>query len=142
MNTKISDEIQQIVFLELQNKASTDMEMNCVICQEDINTIFYCHLKCGHLYHSNCIQPWKKTQNTCPQCRSEIQCINHSEHSETVLNSVIYRQDRVISELKSQNREMEQHILGLEMIHSEAQIQIAAQQLMFFIYDSKCRGRG
>lgn len=43
----------------------------CTICMENIN----CNkkkLKCGHIFHTKCIEIWKLSNNTCPICRQEI----------------------------------------------------------------------
>ena len=46
---------------------------NCAICCSNISlnqkAII---LECGHMYHSDCINTWFKTHNTCPICRREI----------------------------------------------------------------------
>ena len=48
----------------------------CSICQEDINSRQHCSiLKCGHIYHKNCIKTWlTKTcdKPTCPCCRIDV----------------------------------------------------------------------
>jgi hypothetical protein len=48
----------------------------CSICQEDINSRQHCSiLKCGHIYHKNCIKTWlTKTceKPTCPCCRMDV----------------------------------------------------------------------
>lgn len=29
-------------------------------------------LKCGHIFHARCIDPWKQSHNTCPLCRRTL----------------------------------------------------------------------
>lgn len=46
---------------------------NCSVCISDISkgeeTLL---LPCGHMYHSGCVEPWLKKNNTCPVCRFEL----------------------------------------------------------------------
>jgi len=45
----------------------------CVICQEDIQKgEKLLVLPCGHYFHPECITPWLKNNNTCPNCRMEL----------------------------------------------------------------------
>ena len=46
---------------------------NCVICMEDFkNGDKSTNLPCLHMFHTNCIQSWLKTQNTCPICKFKL----------------------------------------------------------------------
>ena len=48
-------------------------KQNCVICMEDFkNGDVTTNLPCLHMFHSNCIQCWLKTQNTCPICKFKL----------------------------------------------------------------------
>jgi hypothetical protein len=40
---------------------------NCSICLETPDDCT--QLKCGHVYHKECIHKWLKIKNTCPNCR-------------------------------------------------------------------------
>ena len=46
---------------------------NCIICLEDFkngdNAII---LPCIHIFHTECIKNWLKTQNTCPICKFKL----------------------------------------------------------------------
>ena len=54
------------------NKLEEDKK-NCVICMEDFkNGDKSTNLPCLHMFHTNCIQSWLKTQNTCPICKFEL----------------------------------------------------------------------
>ena len=48
-------------------------KQNCVICMEDFkNGDVTTNLPCLHMFHTNCIQGWLKTQNTCPICKFKL----------------------------------------------------------------------
>lgn len=54
------------------NKLDNDKK-NCVICMEDFkNGDVSTNLPCLHMFHTNCIQSWLKTQNTCPICKFQL----------------------------------------------------------------------
>ena len=54
------------------NKLDNDKK-NCVICMEDFkNGDKITNLPCLHMFHTNCIQSWLKTQNTCPICKFKL----------------------------------------------------------------------
>jgi hypothetical protein len=48
--------------------------MECCVCL----TQFGCRergvvrLKCGHVFHRTCLEPWFKEHHTCPMCRTDI----------------------------------------------------------------------
>jgi hypothetical protein len=50
---------------------------DCSICFDTIRKgQMMCRLPCknevSHAFHKKCIEPWLKTNNTCPNCRSKI----------------------------------------------------------------------
>ena len=55
---------------------------NCVICLEDFkNGDKATILPCIHLFHTNCIQNWLKSQNCCPICKFKLTGENlNSQH--------------------------------------------------------------
>ena len=54
------------------NKLDNDKK-SCVICMEDFkNGDVSTNLPCLHMFHTNCIQSWLKTQNTCPICKFQL----------------------------------------------------------------------
>ena len=42
----------------------------CVICLSDIDKDYY--LKCGHIFHKECIKIWLSKNSTCPICKKKI----------------------------------------------------------------------
>lgn len=50
-----------------------NMATDCHICLEGVDFgAKVVLLKCGHLYHQNCIHTWLKQKRTCPICRCEL----------------------------------------------------------------------
>ena len=46
---------------------------NCIVCMCEIEENEECKkLKCGHMFHSNCIDNWLRRTLECPMCRIEI----------------------------------------------------------------------
>lgn len=108
--------------------------ITCVICTEYLKTkSLHCELVCGHAFHSECIQPWKIMKDCCPLCRSGIECLNHSRHSVTVLDSIISRQKSYITDLEKNKQELLDEILSLKIEQASLKMQINAQQLMFYL---------
>ena len=52
-----------------KNQKEQENDIICSICFEDI-----CDYKtsCNHEFHERCIQPWLRSNNTCPNCRTVI----------------------------------------------------------------------
>ena len=59
---------------EIEDVNKLDPEKkNCIICLEDFkNGDKATFLPCIHIFHTNCIKNWLKTQNTCPICKSKL----------------------------------------------------------------------
>ena len=50
-----------------------DNNNNCIVCMCEIEENEECKkLKCGHMFHSNCIDNWLKRTLECPMCRNII----------------------------------------------------------------------
>lgn len=49
-------------------------EDDCPVCQERFarRGPAVKRLPCGHHFHTECLQPWLRTHNTCPNCRYEL----------------------------------------------------------------------
>ena len=79
----------------------TETEEICAICIEDFkigdSTII---LKCGHTYHSNCIQPWfneqihNDKQVVCPLCKDiqEVIYMKKNEYFDTQLQKIVSKE--------------------------------------------------
>jgi|TARA_Y100000389_G_scaffold105527_1_gene102465 hypothetical protein len=46
-------------------------DSECSICLEDV-TNKYPVLSCGHIFHYECINEWKKISKNCPNCRNSL----------------------------------------------------------------------
>ena len=47
-------------------------KIECSICLEDVEVYRRKRLNCNHVFHYNCIKEWCKNNNTCPNCRENI----------------------------------------------------------------------
>ncbi len=56
----------------LPPKILYDENDECVICAEPMTDDAKCNLRCGHVFHLQCINSWKTRQPTCPMCRQPI----------------------------------------------------------------------
>jgi len=46
---------------------------DCPVCKEDFNPSDEVMLvPCGHIFHPDCLQPWLKTNGSCPVCRFSL----------------------------------------------------------------------
>lgn len=51
----------------------TDLDSCCICCSEYSQDEEYSTLKCGHSFHSGCIEEWVKYKKVCPVCRKKIE---------------------------------------------------------------------
>ena len=48
-----------------------DKSIHCTVGSNDPNTCLPVMGKCGHCYHSDCINFWLNTRNVCPLCNQK-----------------------------------------------------------------------
>ena len=73
-----------------KNKSCNTLNVCCVhakecsVCLERTSTGNVRTLKCGHVFHVDCIAPWFEKDNRCPYCRAVVRKpkIEVSAHSE------------------------------------------------------------
>jgi len=59
--------------------SQTDLKMDCSVCQCEFELDEeVVKLPCDHLFHSDCILPWFKMNNSCPVCRFELPTDNEA----------------------------------------------------------------
>jgi hypothetical protein len=95
IKNKLNKKFINILNTENHKKINTTDELDCSICIEKIelhkfqltqNKLVF--LNCGHVYHTQCLQTWVKSQiklinkPNCPLCRDII--VNYSEKDESV----------------------------------------------------------
>lgn len=71
----------------------------CVICYDEFekNQVNECLLlKCGHVFHENCVAPWINKEKNCPTCRARA--IVHVEAMDVVVDIVM----DIVKEIKRQ----------------------------------------
>lgn len=102
--------------------------MDFLVLDEEI-----CELSCKHIFHSKCIQTWKITSDTCPQCRVAIECKNHSIHSTNVLTEIIVQQAKIISDIKKESTNMSEELLAYRIEHEDMSLQLASLKLLIFL---------
>lgn len=76
---------EQITNASTLYRATTQLENNCAICQDDIETDQQVRKlnSCNHYFHKNCIDTWFRQNVHCPTCRQDIREINHNNSATT-----------------------------------------------------------
>jgi hypothetical protein len=65
--------IRQIQEFEYIGNSEAHQDENCVICYENFNVgEKFKLLQCGHKFHSECIDDWLSTKNSCPLCNLKV----------------------------------------------------------------------
>ena len=78
--------------------SNTDNEEKlCTICIEDFEEGNSCiKLKCGHIFHENCISDWVKYNPQCPVCRVEIKVeVTQSTHDNVEFEDILYSDETI-----------------------------------------------
>lgn len=72
----ISKNLKTFNYIDAYNNLIIDekiKEENCSICMEQFqdNEIIV-QLECNHLFHKNCVDPWKEKNEKCPLCKTDM----------------------------------------------------------------------
>ena len=110
----------------------------CHIClsqweQDDTKEGEMC-LRCNHIYHTQCIEPWLALHSTCPSCRSRVKGLTSQPTSPMVLPT-----SSMVQEMQFGNS------VRIGVVLFPAAIFIAVVLAVFlvtFISHSSTRGRG
>lgn len=72
INNNVINNISTFSFKKNNFNITNDTH-NCIVCMCEIEDNEECKkLKCGHMFHSNCIDNWLRRTLECPMCRIEI----------------------------------------------------------------------
>jgi hypothetical protein len=52
--------------------------LTCTICLDVDNAHTQTRVRCGHIFHSNCLAKWLKVNASCPLCRSTVHVVPES----------------------------------------------------------------
>ena len=62
----------------------------CPICLDELSKQVI-KLNCGHFFHPNCINDWKKINNVCPVCREKIdKIISLKSKTQIIINCILF----------------------------------------------------
>ena len=89
-----------------------NINKECPICLDELSK-HVIKLNCGHFFHPNCINDWKKINNVCPVCRERIgKIMSVKTKAQIIINYIIYlsiltiifyliKSKRIINKLKN-----------------------------------------
>lgn len=67
-NTRTGERCKNICSGKTCHKHSTTAQ--CAVCFSSMNDTTSRTLDCGHMFHTRCIDRWKRRSHTCPMCRA------------------------------------------------------------------------
>ena len=94
----------------------------CCICLGNIAKVrTFCTLRCGHRFHSKCIQKWVIYKKKCPICNSDDTSCQHETHSKSVTDCMLSvykditeKQEVLIEQLQDELNRPVQFIINFE----------------------------
>ena len=94
------------------------MKILCIICLDTIDTTKdpVSVLKCGHVFHQNCITTWLENRNSCPKCKKiviEGQIISKLYLERTDYMNVSEKAKDVITEFDKNCQEFQTSLLTI-----------------------------
>ena len=86
--------------------------MTCRICLDDLCSTENnkMDLECGHSFHQNCLNEWRKENNTCPICRGEVK----EKTTRYLYNRILETRERQ----RERQRERRRHGERRHFVHS------------------------
>ena len=70
----------------LRNHTTMPTDTDCTICMEHAHAngdLIWRELRCGHMFHRQCIDTWFSSHVQCPICRTDIRNMSHPQPSST-----------------------------------------------------------
>jgi hypothetical protein len=68
---------------KLTFKSRIECNKDCVICLRSIVFNDRLFLRCGHVFHENCIDRWITTKRICPVCKVRLDYLNHDDYEDS-----------------------------------------------------------
>jgi hypothetical protein len=87
---------------EKEKEEKEEEIMTCRICLDELCSTENnkMELECGHSFHQNCLDEWRKENNTCPICRSEVK----EKTTRYLYNRILERRERQRERQREQER--------------------------------------
>ena len=125
--TKKNEQCKIIVATDCEHCKIHMTHGECVICMESITRRARKTLPCGHVFHTKCLDTWKKRQNTCPTCRRYFDCSRFKvtiniEDTQTMITSSTTLESNIVNLLIPN---IDSNTLRFENVTSELVFDIA-----------------
>ena len=68
---QLINKLKRLPDVDAEKDQLQGIDNTCIICLEEIKQAK--KLKCGHIFHLNCLRRWLETNVQCPTCRDKIE---------------------------------------------------------------------
>ena len=69
-----------LILIAEKCRSKHELQDECIICYEKMNDEWLI-LKCGHIFHENCLWRWVYNQYSCPICHKKMSWLNLLNHN-------------------------------------------------------------
>jgi len=137
---KISPNQEELTYFAIYAKETK----SCSICFENVNFTDKHYLRCGHVFHFNCISEWLKVKNICPICKQvpieiNINILNENfslfsaaDFSDIIMSDDI-RDNRILRSIHERNNLINDITLFIEVVDRHRYIVIFIIYIFFFL---------
>ena len=136
----ISPKQEEITYFAIYDKETKF----CSICFENVNFADKHYLRCGHVFHLNCISEWLKLNNICPNCKQipielNINILNENfslfsaaDFSDIIISDDI-RDNRILRSIHERNSLINDITLFIEVVDRHRYIVIIIIYIFFYV---------